>query len=125
MNRLLTLAAVSFACSLVASCNPVEPRVCTLMGCTSGLRVDLEGTPTAPFTVTATAGGTTESVTCEQEAGCDLFFEGFTPSQVTISYESAGEEIEQTFSPTYSLSRPNGEGCPPECLNGTVILDLA
>lgn len=35
----------------------------------------------------------------EQVMGCDLFFEDFTPSQATISYELGGEEIEQTSAP--------------------------
>lgn len=124
MNRLMALAALSVVCSALVRCNPFEPRSCTLIGCSSGLRVELEGTPTAPFTLTATAGAASESISCEQATACNLFFEDFTPSQVTISYESGGEEIEQTFSPSYARSRPNGEDCPPECLNGAVTLEL-
>ena len=124
MKRLLALAALSIACSALVSCNPFEPRACTLIGCYSGLRVELEGTPTTPFTLTATAGAASETIVCEQATSCDLFFENFTPSQVTISYESGREETEQTFTPSYSRSRPNGEHCPPECLNGTVVLEL-
>lgn len=124
MNRLLAWVALSVTCSALVNCNPLEPRVCTLIGCSSGLRVELEGASSAPFTLTATAGGATESIVCEQATGCELFFEDFTPSQVTISYESAEQEIEQTFSPSYSRSRPNGEDCPPECLNGIVVLEL-
>lgn len=55
---------------------------------------------------------------------CRLFFEDFTPSEVTISYESGDQTVQQTFSPTYSRSRPNGEDCPPECVNATVVLEL-
>lgn len=123
---MLAFAGLSLVGSLVASCNPLEPipRVCTLIGCRSGLSVELEGTPAVPFTLTATAGDTTESIVCDQRTGCRLFFEDFTPAQVIISYESGGEEIERTFNPSYSRSRPNGEGCPPECLNGTVVLQL-
>lgn len=124
LNRLIVLAALSVAGSALISCNPLEPRACTLIGCNSGLRVEIEGTPSGPFTLTATAGGASESVSCEQGTACDLFFEDLTPSQVTISYESGGEEIEQTFSPSYTRSRPNGEDCPPECVNGTVVLEL-
>lgn len=115
---------LSVACAAFASCNPFEPRACTQIGCSSGLSVVLEGTPTAPFTLTATGAGTMESIVCEEAAGCPLFFEGFAPSQVTISYESGGKEVEQTFSPSYTRSRPNGEDCPPECLSGTVVLEL-
>lgn len=124
MSRLFALVALSVACSAFVDCNPFEPPLCTLIGCSSGLTVELQGPPTAPFTLTATAAGTTESIVCEEVTGCALFFEDFTPPQVTISYESGGEEVEQTFSPSYSRSRPNGEGCPPECLNGTVVLEL-
>lgn len=45
-------------------------------------------------------------------------------SQVTISYESNGEQVEQSFHPSYTRSRPNGIGCPPECVNATVVLRL-
>ena len=124
MNRLIALAALSVAGSALISCNPFEPRVCTQIGCDSGLRVEIGGTPAGPFTVTASAGAASRSVSCEQTTACDLFFEDFTPSQVTISYESGGEEVERTFSPSYTRSRPNGEHCPPECLNAAVVLEL-
>ena len=124
MSRLMAVAALSVVCAALASCNPVAPRGCTQIGCSSGLRVELDGTPTAPFTVTATAGAASVSISCEQATPCVLFFEDFTPSQVSISYQSGDQVVQETFSPSYARSRPNGEDCPPECLNGAVVLEL-
>lgn len=124
MKRSLELSALALLAAALASCNPFEPRSCTLIGCRSGLTVQLNGTPTAPFTVTAAAGSATESIVCDEASECALFFEDFTSPEVTISYESGDQTVQQTFNPLYSRSRPNGEGCPPECLNATVVLGL-
>lgn len=124
MKGMSSFAALSVLCAALGGCNPFAPMACTQIGCSSGLRVELEGTPTGTFTVTATADGATESVLCDDVATCDLFFEDFTPAQVTVSYESDDQQVERTFTPSYTRSRPNGEHCPPECLQGTVLLAL-
>lgn len=125
MNGLIAVTALSVLYVGLTGCNFLAPKACTTAGCASGLRVVLEGTPTDPFTVTATDGAASESISCEQATECDLFFEGFTPQQVTISYQSDGHLVEETFSPGYEQSRPNGEDCPPVCLNGVVVLGLS
>ena len=121
---LLAVLAAALGAGLSA-CNALGPQACTQIGCDSGLLVELQDEPQAPFTVTATAeDGRTRTIDCPDPANCRIFFEGFTPSEVTITYESGGDAVEQTFSPAYTRSRPNGEDCPPECVNATVRLDI-
>lgn len=125
MSDRLFGAGLIAAALLAASCSPVGPRACTQIGCESGLTVELQGTPDAPFTVSATADdGDTESITCTETEACRLFFQDFTPDRVTITYEAAGRTVQQSFTPQYTRSRPNGEDCPPECMNATVVLDV-
>lgn len=124
MKPKLGFAALALFGAAFASCNPFEPRVCTLIGCSSGLMVELQGTAATPFAVTAVSGTATESIECSDLGECRLFFEDFTPSDVTVAYESADQTVQHTFNLTYSRSRPNGERCPPECLNATVVLEL-
>lgn len=109
----------------VGGCDLAEPGLCTLVACTDGLLIEFNGTPAAEFTVIATADtGETESLTCTDQNACLLVFRDFTPPEVTIRYESSEQTIEQTFTPEYERTRPNGPDCPPECLVATVVVDL-
>ena len=121
MNRILVLVGLLALCAAPSGCGSTGPRACTEIGCSDGLTVVLEGASAASFTVTATAEGRSEMRECES-TGCVLFFQDFTPAEVTITYASGDREVVETFSPEYRTSRPNGEGCPPECLQATVTL---
>lgn len=115
----LALSVTSVGCGILI------PKGCTLIGCDSGLLVELEGAPSDPFTMTATAtGGETQTIECSGPEDCYLFFQDFTPAEVTVTYESGEQVVEITFSPEYSRIRPNGEDCPPECINASVSLRL-
>ena len=121
LRRLAPLGAVLAVALFSTACNPFAPQVCTLIGCDSGLEIQLVGAPEEPHTVTVTAGDRTESYTCTDAARCRLpFFLDFTPTAVTVVYESASVRIERDFEPEYRRFRPNGDDCPPDCLTATV-----
>ena len=107
----------------VTSCDLFGPRACTLAGCYDMLIVELQGTMADEFTVMAEAVGEEPRVMeCSPAAPCGstVFFEDFAPTQVRITYASAGGSTERTFNPTYPVTRPNGPDCPPECRQATV-----
>jgi hypothetical protein len=115
------LGVVLALSAVAAGCNPFAPRNCTLIGCQTGLQIHLIDAPEELYTVTVTAGDRTESYTCTVAARCPLpFFVDFTPSEVTVVYESDSARVERTFTPEYRRLRPNGDDCPPDCWTATV-----
>ena len=125
--RCAWLASTIFILTAGGGCDrsPIDDRACTLIGCQSGLTLELEGAIDDHYTITATADGEqVRFVSCSEAGPCSLFFQDFTPSAVTITYESGGRTVEETFTPEYVRSQPNGQGCPPVCFNATVVLDL-
>ena len=107
------------------SCDLAGPRVCADSVCESGLTVELTGDPASSFTITVEAQGIEpRTVVCSEGAACDLFFEGVTASTVRVSYQVPGMLVVREFTPQYSRVRPNGEDCPPECLDATVVLEI-
>jgi hypothetical protein len=116
------LAALVFGGGV--ACSPVALN-CTDIGCTTGLRVAIQGTPAESFTITATAPESEPQVIeCSPANPCRLLFPDYTPAQVTITYESATTTVEQMFEVGYERQRPNGPDCPPECLTATVTIKL-
>lgn len=102
-------------------------QVCTEIGCSDGLRVDLLGEVPAEFTLRAEAAGEPPRVReCSKTSPCGstLFFEGFTPGQVTLVLQSSAGPTEMTVAPSYSVFRPNGDDCPPKCRQGVVELTI-
>lgn len=125
MIRILVMVLSLTAAVTVAACNTVDPIVCTQIGCSDGLRVEIDGSVETPVTVTVTTStGETQSriAQCSGSERCGVFFEDFTPDEVTVTWEAAGETGESTFTPTYEAVHPNGEDCPPECMIGTIDL---
>ena len=122
---LLGLAGLLLAWAGTSGCGVVGPRVCTEMGCSSGLVVDLQGASDVPFTLTASvAGRAPETLECQSPDACLLLFEDLTAAEVTLTYTSGGVTVQRTFTPEYERIRPNGEDCPPECVSATVVFDV-
>ncbi len=120
----LVTAAVAF----VASCDGLGiTKGCTLIGCDSGLLVQLQGAVPDTLTITAQSpGGSAQTVTCTTAACTQyVFFRDFTPASVTISVRGAGVDLVRTVQPSYRVSQPNGKDCPPTCRQATVQIPVS
>lgn len=96
-------------------------RACTDVGCMDVLAVELIGDVPDEFTLTAEAAGEEPQVReCSNQNPCGstVFFEDFTPNQVTLILQSSAGSTEVTVEPSYSVVRPNGKHCPPKCRQG-------
>ena len=103
---------------------------CSDIGCTTSLRVELQGEPADAFTMTARipGGEPREPVAVGCSPGgsqCVALFDGFTEEPTVIfTYESSTETVERALSPDYDVSYPNGRSCGPTCFNATVVFRL-
>ena len=99
--------------------------VCSLIGCRTGLTVDIQNAPAGPITVQATIegeSGIVYTVTCPGTSGCTnlLFFADFTPSQAHLTITTTAGTRQQVVTPTYTTYQPNGPRCAPTCRSATV-----
>ena len=102
-----------------------EQRACTLMGCSSGLQVEIRSPPEGAFRLEAEAPGSSGRyvVPCADGASCrNVLLQDFTPSQVRIRIVSDDGEAAWLAEPVYRDHRPNGPGCPPVCRIGSVVV---
>jgi hypothetical protein len=115
---LLILLAALAACS---SANAPEERACTLIGCSSGLSVAIDGPADGPFVVEASDGSVMETFECAAGARCErVTFDNYLPERVTVRVIAAGDTTTTIVEPTYTTLQPNGPGCPPTCTQATV-----
>lgn len=121
------LAALFIIALLMTSCGgrSDEPVMCTLIACSDGITVELQGNVPANYTVTARAGSEARSHECSQAQPCGpIMFENFTPDRVAIEITSAAGTVRREVTPEYRTVRPNGPNCPPECRQARVIVTL-
>jgi hypothetical protein len=112
LRLLLIGAAVLTGCGKL----PYENTVCTLIGCSNGLQVTIETQPSGPWRIEAATSGETRVFDCPTGSACPgAFFEGFLPSQVSITVTIGGRTRTQLLTPTQRTVRPNGPQCGPEC----------
>ena len=127
LSMVLTLA-LAVSCSY--SDNDTSdnlPVICTQIGCTDGLTVQIEGTLPTAFVLEAVAPvGPPVIVECPDSALCgsNIFLEGFTPEEVWIRLSFDSNSVSETFNPVYETFQPNGPDCPPECLVASVTVLL-
>lgn len=112
----------------VAGCVDSAPPVCTLIGCDSGVRIELAQSLPEGATVRLEPdgpGGVAVSFHCTAASPCEspLFARDFTPESLTVRIQGGGIDYSESFTPTYTISRPNGPNCPPECRNATIVVD--
>lgn len=126
-RRVSSLAALLFV-ALVTGCGD-----CTSKGCHSGLEVRLDRTPTRPFRIEASTGGSEPKYVfdCPNIALCGggAFFSDFVPRSVRIRVivardAAVRDTVTRDFSPTYRKSQPNGSSCGPTCHQGTVDMPV-
>ena len=98
--------------------------MCTLIGCQSGLTVALTSQPAVPYRVEAyTIGDGPRFVReCPGTAACPIFFQDFTPGHVFLDVVVGSATATHERNVTYTVSRPNGPGCDPECRQATVTV---
>ena len=105
-------------------------RVCTLLGCQSGVTVHLPALPSQPFRIEVRTSPsdvayifdcTDDNHRCRQ----DIFFPGLIADRlfVTVRVGTASRETE-VVQVTYAHSHPNGPNCPPDCQTADVSAAL-
>jgi hypothetical protein len=95
------------------------PTMCTQIGCSDGIRVELDGF-SEEVELELAADGATRTVTCVPPGPCQHFVPDFTPDEVTATAFFPDREEERTFTPEYRDERPNGPDCPPVCRQATI-----
>jgi hypothetical protein len=95
------------------------PTMCTQIGCSDGLNVELDGFD-EELEVELTADGETRTVTCLPPGPCRHFIPDFTPAEVTATAFFPDREEERVFEPEYREERPNGPDCPPVCRQASI-----
>lgn len=105
-------------------------QVCTLIGCDSGVTVRLASQPAGAIKIEVFYQGPGSSepafvYDCAENCLQQVTFRGFTPDHpyVRITYGglTRGTAVSNV---SYTVSRPNGEDCEPECKQGTIDLPL-
>lgn len=117
--RYLVVAALA-----LAACDRWQyGGACTLIGCSNGLQVTIETRPIGPWRIEAAADAETRVFDCPSGSACPgAFFEGFLPSQVSITITIGGRSATQLVTPVQRAVRPNGPSCGPECQQASITI---
>lgn len=98
---------------------------CTMIGCSSGVRVVIEGNVPERYTVHVSEGAQTlRTIVCTADAACDAFIEDELPTEVVVRITWADHDRDWTVNPTYRDVQPNGPACPPTCRQGTIAITI-
>ena len=120
-------------CALTAvvtsACSESDPlyRLCTEIGCSSGLHITFDAAPPPGTIVQAEpSGGLPWRVECGVQVSCDngVFFPDFMPDYVRVRITTPAGEILHEVRPEYEAVMPNGADCPPTCRTATVEVEL-
>ena len=124
VTKLLPLAFILAAPALLSTLSGCIG--CTDVGCDDGLIVRFSSPIPPGSTVTATSPFDGErSIECTGTTSCEgVFFERFTPTQVSIVAELPEGSETLNVSPTYRDFQPNGEDCEPTCRIAEVSFEL-
>ena len=122
---------VALATGVSLSCvDSVQPQVnCTEIGCSSGLFVQLATAPAGAVKIEIVGSGPGSATyvfdctasTCPSSAFFRSYFGADPLIRVTTS---AGVKETQFHGVTYTVSHPNGTGCPPTCKHGSVTVPV-
>jgi hypothetical protein len=99
---------------------------CTLIGCSSGLRVKFLTPPSGPYRIEATSGlplGATYVFECANLSMCigdSILLTDYLPPSATIKVITASGTTTTQVTPEYSKFQPNGSRCGPTCTVGLV-----
>ena len=96
-------------------CGNSTGMLCTLIGCESGVMVQVTPLPTGPFRVEVSPLGSLVSFVrdCEDPAACaKIFFPNFTPGEVSVRVTTTSDTVfVQVVQLEYRDFEPNGPGC--------------
>lgn len=116
------LALVTAACT-----SATQEQACTLIGCSDGLVVRVDGAPEGMTTIEVKRPFRSPMVlTCTGPDHCagGVQFEGQTPAHAIITVTSGDRVKSVETDLAYGKHRPNGPGCEPECRQATVTVVL-
>lgn len=123
-----TRMGVAGALAFAGGCDLLGPDACTLIGCSSGLTVALQGQLTGAYRVEVRAPGaaTAHVFECPEATQCAgvVLFDEFMPSVATVTVTTERGTVRQQIQPTYVTSRPNGKDCKPLCRHATVQVPI-
>ena len=110
---------------LVLGCTEAN-RVCTLIGCESGVTVHLSSLPSQPFRVEVGAPGadtqyvfdcTNDTARCRRE----IFFPDLGSDHLFVTVRvGTASRMTEVSQVNYTRFQPNGEHCPGDCRNADV-----
>jgi hypothetical protein len=132
---------------LLAGCSILggtpTPRACTEIGCSSALTVNLNGNVPGEYTMQVLANtgemvvvfcrngqyvdqGTPQPGDVLPECGpASVTLTNFAPDEVKVAVIwGANGAVSGSFRPAYTVTEPNGPGCPPTCRTGAVSLTI-
>lgn len=117
---------------LATGCDsPTE--VCTLIGCLSGLTVELNSLPVGAFTVEVLpdapiANPPTYRVECpgvSEPCSSSILFPDLFPARVRVRVTtSLGSVTHPATNVSYNTTYPNGRQCSPACRRATIAVDI-
>ena len=125
-SRLLCCAVIGIGGAACLNSDPVH-RLCSDVGCVSGLHVTFDGRPDSGIVVQAEVpGGSPWRVECGVDQPCQngVFFPGLRADRLSVRISSPAGEVVHEIRPEYAENRPNGPGCEPVCFNATAQLAL-
>jgi len=126
MRQATQLALASFLVFGLSACSDQLQRICTDIGCYSGLEIQVSPAPATPFRIEAFAPGFSAVYTqdCANPADCTrIFLPEFTPDVVNVRLIAGGDTtFVEGAQPQYTESRPNGPDCPPICRTGHITI---
>ncbi len=112
----------------ITSCAPrePEPRACTMIGCESGVAVDLSAVPSGAYSAEPPplpdGAPTLKQCTTAAACGRSLFFEGVATDSVAIRLTTSEGTRTLRARAEYVTSRPNGPQCDPTCRQARVAV---
>jgi hypothetical protein len=126
---------IAASIAMLAACDTLgigEPdRNCTLIGCTSGVTVQLSGSPGDSYRVEIFEGNAsipTKVQTCSLGAECPsvVHFTDYRPQGSVRVRVVIGQRTitSQSQILTYVANTPNGPDCDPTCFNALVNMPL-
>lgn len=125
MNKQIKKVLGIFSLILISSCSSGnQGQVCTLIGCSNGLTVNLKGTVPASYKLAVKSNGQEiASKECNEttQCGTSISFDNIENTAITLELTPSGAAAKsQDFTVEYKDLKPNGESCPPVCKRGTV-----
>lgn len=128
------LPAALLAMTLATGCDTLGVAAgpnCTEIGCSDGITVHLTELPIGPYRVEILVGsgqgGLSYAYVCAGGSMClqDIFFPELRPERLIVRVTTPdGTRDTEISNPVYATVRPNGEDCPPLCLQATVTAQL-